>query len=139
MRALSRRRSWRVRGVSLTSRILAVNGIALALLAGSFFYLDSYRKQLLAERFSLARTEAEIAAIALTEAGPRQQNAVLAEIGTAQRLRLTLYNAEGGLVADSFRLAPPRPSPSPIPRRRPGIRPLRALWTGVSMASSARP
>lgn len=106
MRALSRRRNWRVRGVSLTSRILAVNVIALALLAGSFFYLDSYRKQLLAERFSLARTEAEIAAIALTEAGPRQRRAVLAEIGTAQRLRLTLYNADGELVADSFSLAP---------------------------------
>lgn len=106
MRALSRRRNWRVRGVSLTSRILAVNVIALALLAGSFFYLDSYRKQLLGERFSLARTEVEIAAIALTEAGPRQRGAVLAEIGTAQRLRLTLYNAEGALIADSFRLAP---------------------------------
>ena len=54
-RALPRRRNWRVRGVSLTTRILAVNVIALALLAGSFFYLDSYRKQLLAERFKLAR------------------------------------------------------------------------------------
>jgi len=95
-----------VRGVSLTTRILAVNVIALALLAGSFFYLDSYRKQLLAERFKLARTEAEIAAIALTEARPAQRRAVLAEIGTAQRLRLTLYDADGGLVADSFRLAP---------------------------------
>ena len=95
-----------MRGVSLTTRILAVNVIALALLAGSFFYLDSYRKQLLAERFKLARAEAEIAAIALTEARPAQRSAVLAEIGTAQRLRLTLYDADGGLVADSFRLAP---------------------------------
>ncbi len=101
-----RRRHWRVRGVSLTTRILAVNVIALALLAGSFFYLDSYRKQLLTERFKLARAEAEIAAIALTEARPAQRRAVLAEIGTAQRLRLTLYDAQGGLVADSFRLAP---------------------------------
>jgi len=96
-----------VRGVSLTTRILAVNVIALALLAGSFFYLDSYRKQLLAERFKLARAEAEIAAVALTEVGPRQRRAVLAEIGTAQRLRLTLYEADGDLIADSFRLAHP--------------------------------
>ena len=102
-----RRRSWRVRGVSLTARILAVNGIALALLAGSFFYLDSYRKQLLAERFKLARAEAEIAATALTEARPTKAREVLAEIGTAQKLRLTLYDAQGGLIADSFRLAPP--------------------------------
>lgn len=95
-----------MRGVSLTVRILAVNVIALALLAGSFFYLDSYRKQLLAERFRLARAEAEIAALALTEARPRQRRTVLAEIGTAQHLRLTLYNANGGLIADSFKLAP---------------------------------
>lgn len=106
-RGVHRRRSWRVRGVSLTVRILAVNVIALALLAGSFFYLDSYRKQLLAERFKLARAEAEIAAIALTEARPAKARAVLAEIGTAQKLRLTLYDARGGLIADSFRLAPP--------------------------------
>ena len=43
-----------VLGVSLTSRILAVNIIALGLLAGSLFYLDSYRNRLLAERFQLA-------------------------------------------------------------------------------------
>ena len=36
---------WRT---SLTARILAVNIIALALLAGSLFYIDSYRKELLA-------------------------------------------------------------------------------------------
>ena len=108
MRALSRRRNWRVRGVSLTTRILAVNVIALALLAGSFFYLDSYRKQLLAERFSLARTEAEIAAIALTEAGPRQRRAVLAEIGTAQRLRLHALQCRRGAYR---RQLPPCPEP----------------------------
>ena len=32
---------------SLTSRILAVNILPLALLGGGIFYLDSYRKQLL--------------------------------------------------------------------------------------------
>ena len=62
----ARLRLARSRGVSLTTRILAVNVIALALLAGSFFYLDSYRKQLLAERFKLARAEAEIAAASPT-------------------------------------------------------------------------
>ena len=43
----TRRRLWRTRGLSLTTRILAVNVIALALLAGGFFYLDSYRTQLI--------------------------------------------------------------------------------------------
>ena len=36
---------------SLTARILAVNLIPLLILAGSLFFLDSYRRQLLAERF----------------------------------------------------------------------------------------
>ncbi len=106
-RLASRRRVWRTRGLSLTARILAVNVIALALLAGGFFYLDSYRNQLLQERFKLARAEAEIAATALADAGPAQQRALLARIGPAQRLRLTLYDAKGGLIADSFALAPP--------------------------------
>jgi two-component system sensor histidine kinase ChvG len=42
---------------SLTTRILAVNLIPLMLLAGSLFFLDSYRRQLLDERFKLARIE----------------------------------------------------------------------------------
>ncbi|MCW1382453.1 sensor histidine kinase [Novosphingobium sp. KCTC 2891] len=107
-------RSWpsglrhlRTRGVSLTTRILAVNVIALALLAGSFFYLDSYRKQLLSERFKLARAEAEIAADALDGADSRQRRALLARIGTEQKLRLTLYDARGHLLEDSFQLAAP--------------------------------
>ena len=50
------------RRFSLTTRILALNIIALALMAGSLFYLDSLRKQLIAERFRLARSEVEITA-----------------------------------------------------------------------------
>ncbi|MBA4161713.1 MAG: sensor histidine kinase, partial [Novosphingobium sp.] len=48
------RRQW-TRRTSLTVRILAVNIIALGLMAGSLFYIDSYRKGLLAERFQLAK------------------------------------------------------------------------------------
>ncbi len=54
--------------LSLTSRILAVNILPLALLGGGIFYLDGYRKQLLGERYKLARIEAQITAEAL--AGP---------------------------------------------------------------------
>ena len=36
--------------VSLTPRILAVNIFALALLAGGFFYLDTYRSRILDSR-----------------------------------------------------------------------------------------
>src|SRR5690606_9279044 len=54
------------RRASLTVRILAVNIIALGLLAGSLFYLDNYRRDLMAERFVRARAEAEITANALS-------------------------------------------------------------------------
>ena len=42
-------RGWAAGG-SLTTRILAVNIIALAMLAGGFFYLDSFRSQLVGHR-----------------------------------------------------------------------------------------
>lgn len=95
------------RRASLTARILAVNIIALGLLAGSLFYLDSYRKQLLAERFKLARSEAQITAEALVLFPPAKQRTLMVQVGTEQRLRLRLYNPKGQLVADSFELAEP--------------------------------
>ncbi|MGE3692634.1 MAG: ATP-binding protein [Novosphingobium sp.] len=101
-----RRRFWRPRA-SLTTRILAVNAIALALMAGSLFYLDSYRNQLVAERFGLARAEAQIAAAALAQAGPRKRRLLIAEIGVQQKLRLRLFQTNDGMFADSFALAPP--------------------------------
>jgi len=94
-------------GVSLTWRILAVNVIALALLAGSLFYLDSYRNQLLAERFMLAKAEAEIVADVLVETKRRKRREILARVGSDQQLRLRLYDAKDKLVADSSALAGP--------------------------------
>ncbi|MET0179223.1 MAG: stimulus-sensing domain-containing protein, partial [Novosphingobium sp.] len=93
--------------VSLTTRILAVNVIALALMAGSLFYLDSLRKQLIAERFKLARSEVEITADALAETPAAQRRPLLARIATEQSLRLRLYDARGKLIADSFAIAEP--------------------------------
>ena len=94
-------------GVSLTSRILAVNIIALGLLAGSLFYLDSYRNRLFAERYLLARSEAEIAASALAVTNRAQRRALIMRIGTTQQLRLRLFGRDGALLADSFKLAEP--------------------------------
>ena len=96
-------RALRPRGVSLTTRILAVNVIALAMLAGSFFYLDSYRNQLVAERFGLARAEAQITASALAQLGPRKRRLLVAQIGVQQKLRLRLYDSDGDLVAFAIR------------------------------------
>ncbi len=100
------RRQW-TRRTSLTVRILAVNVIALGLMAGSLFYIDSYRKGLLAERFQLARAEAEITAAALAAAPPRQRAALAGRIGMDQHLRLRLYDASGKLAIDSFQVTGP--------------------------------
>ncbi|MEO6387716.1 MAG: ATP-binding protein [Croceibacterium sp.] len=92
---------------SLTARILAVNLIPLMLLAGSLFFLDSYRRQLLDERFKLARIEAQITAEALAGATRERQDALLIQIGKEQHMRLRTYDAQGDLTADSFKLFKP--------------------------------
>jgi len=96
--------SW---SVSLTARILAVNVIALALLAGSLFYIDSYRNELLAERYRLAKSEAEITADALADENGADRLDLIARIGTEQDLRLRLFSPAGRLAGDSFALAAP--------------------------------
>ena len=92
---------------SLTSRLLAVNILPLALLGGGIVSLDSYRKQLLSERYKLARIEAQITAEALAGATRERQEAVLTQIGKEQRMRLRMFDAEGRLWADSFELDQP--------------------------------
>ncbi len=98
--------NWRGR-LSLTWRILAVNILPLTLLGGGVFYLDSYRKQLLSERYKLARIEAQITAEALAGATRQRQEALLVQIGKEQKMRLRMFDAEGRLWADSFALAEP--------------------------------
>ena len=93
--------------LSLTARILAVNILPLALFAGGLFYLDSYRAQLLDERYKLARIEAQITAEALAGASRERQEALLVQIGKEQRMRLRMFDAEGLLWADSFALDEP--------------------------------
>ncbi|MGB7409217.1 MAG: histidine kinase dimerization/phospho-acceptor domain-containing protein, partial [Pontixanthobacter sp.] len=95
------------RGISLTWRILAVNILPLALLGGGIFYLDTYRKQLLDERYKLARIEAQITAEALAGATRERQDALLIQIGKEQQMRLRMFDAEGNLWADSFALDEP--------------------------------
>lgn len=100
---------WSV-GLSLTWRILVMNVLPLALLGGGIFYLDTYRKQLLTERYKLARIEAQITAEALAGATRQRQEALLVQIGREQKMRLRMFDAEGRLWADSFALdGPPFP------------------------------
>lgn len=92
---------------SLTARILVVNILPLALLGGGLFYIDSYRTQLIDERFKLARIEAQITAEALAGATRDRQEALLVQIGKEQGMRLRMFDAEGLLWADSFALDEP--------------------------------
>ncbi|MEP3050550.1 MAG: ATP-binding protein [Erythrobacter sp.] len=92
---------------SLTARILIVNILPLVLLGGGLFYIDSYRTQLLDERFKLARIEAQITAEALAGATRERQEALLVQIGKEQRMRLRMFDAAGVLTADSFALDEP--------------------------------
>lgn len=93
--------------LGLTARILAVNILPLLVLGGGLFYLDSYRTQLINERFKLARIEAQITAEALAGATRQRQEALLVQIGKEQRMRLRTFDAKGQLTADSFALADP--------------------------------
>lgn len=92
---------------ALTGRILAVNILPLLVMGSGLFYLDSYRTQLINERFKLARIEAQITAEALAGAGRQRQEALLVQIGKEQRMRLRLFDTKGELTADSFALADP--------------------------------
>lgn len=132
------RLGWSAR-LSLTSRILAVNILPLLFLGGGIFYLDTYRTQLLNERYKLARIEAQITAEALAGASRTRQEALLVQIGKEQRMRLRMFDAEGLLWADSFALDEPsfqldQPGDEP-----PGERFARWLDRAVDTIVSAEP
>ena len=92
---------------SLTRRILAVNIFALALLAGGFFYLDSYRARLVDARLAESGTQAALIADALAVAPPAERPALAARLGARTGMRLRLYGADGALTLDSWRNAAP--------------------------------
>lgn len=93
--------------ISLTRRILAVNIFALAILAGGFFYLDSYRMRLIDARLATTEREAALIASAIEIAPQGKRAALLVRAAQVSGLRLRLYDAQGVKFADSFALAPP--------------------------------
>ncbi len=104
--AADRPRSWPARW-SLTSRILAVNIFALAMLAGSFAYLDSYRARVSEERIEEAGDDVEMIARALTALPPADRGRVGAELAGVQGQRLRLYDASGARILDSWAFGRP--------------------------------
>jgi two-component system, OmpR family, sensor histidine kinase ChvG len=98
--------SWSSRW-SLTGRILAVNIFALALLAGGFFYLDSFRVRILDQRTTMVVNQTRLIANALEGNAPDKAAALLLKAGTITRQRFRLYQPDGAKQLDSWQLGPP--------------------------------
>ena len=97
-RALSLR--WSAR-VSLTPRILFVNVFALALLAGGFFYLDSYRSRIVDDRVRQSIREARLVAEALVSVPDDQRTDLALRLARATGARLRIYDDRDLPVIDT--------------------------------------
>jgi two-component system sensor histidine kinase ChvG len=104
----------------LLHRILAVNLLALAMLAGSIFYLDGFRSRLTEGAVRNAETQARIAADALAVARRDLKPRILRRIGRASGTRLRVYGPDGGKAMDSW-----AGSPATYELRDPALDPLR--------------
>lgn len=91
---------------SLTLRILAVNFVALALVAGSIFYLDGFRSRLIAERRTQQENEVALLATVLSSAPRSSRPAIIGGLGQQVQDRIRLYDVEGVLLLDSWQLGP---------------------------------
>src|SRR3546814_5311567 len=92
---------------SLTTRILAVNSRAVALLAGGFYYLDTYRSRLVDTRIEVMKDQLAMLDSALEAARPDQRTTLIREFTKATESRLRFYRADGRRVSDSFASGPP--------------------------------
>lgn len=93
--------------VSLTTRILAVNIFALALLAGGFFYLQSYRARLIDFRIDRAVRETGLVHDALAVTPLEEAPGLMLRMAERTGSRLRLYHADGRLMIDTWKLAGP--------------------------------
>ena len=75
------------RGLSLTTRILAVNLFVLALLGAGLFFLDSYRVRLIAERDQTARNQATFLARSLPLVAQENRAAYVIQFGQQNQSR----------------------------------------------------
>ncbi len=87
--------------ISLTRRILAVNIFALLLLAGGFFYLDSYRSRIVDGRVAQASREARLIGEALAMVRADQRDALIVRLAQDTGARLRLFDTDGRTVVDS--------------------------------------
>ncbi len=87
--------------ISLTPRILAVNIFALALLAGGFSYLDSFRSRIVDSRVAQASREARLVAQAIASATKERRDLLVLSLARDTDTRVRLFDQEGKLLADS--------------------------------------
>jgi two-component system sensor histidine kinase ChvG len=91
---------------SLTTRILAVNILAVALLAGGFYYLDTYRSRLVDTRIEVMKDQLAMLDRALEAARPDQRATLIDEFAAATESRLRFYDTDGRRISDSFETGP---------------------------------
>src|SRR6266850_5647706 len=103
----------------LTRRILAVNVLALALLAGGFLYLGKYQASLVSQQIEALKMQGEVFAAALGESAvlesadegeillPDLARQTLRRLVEPTRARARLFDTKGDLIADSHVLRGP--------------------------------
>ena len=92
--------------LSLRHRILAVNIFALAILAGSLFYLDSFRSRLTQARIQQMASESTMIAHMLAAVPGDRRRALLVRLGQDSATRLRVYGGDGAKRSDSWNGAP---------------------------------
>ena len=97
----------------LTRRILAVNILALALLAGGFLYLGKYQASLVGQQIESLKTQGEVFAAALGEGAvldsvdegeillPDLARQMMRRLVEPTRTRARLFDMKGEIIADS--------------------------------------
>jgi two-component system sensor histidine kinase ChvG len=97
----------------LTRRILAVNVLALALLAGGFLYLGKYQASLVGQQIESLKTQGEVFAAALGEGAvldsvdegeillPDLARQMMRRLVEPTRTRARLFDMKGDIIADS--------------------------------------
>jgi two-component system sensor histidine kinase ChvG len=109
----SRRRGWRRPISPLTRRILAVNVLALALLAGGFLYLGKYQTSLMGQQIESLKMQGEIFGAALGEGAvldsadegevllPDLARQMMRRLVAPTKTRARLFDIKGDIIADS--------------------------------------
>jgi two-component system sensor histidine kinase ChvG len=92
---------------SLVHRILAVNIFALAILAGSLFYLDGFRHRLTDGEVATAAMQVRLVSVSLGLVKAPERQPLLQRLGRNAESRLRIFGRDGSLKMDSWNGSPP--------------------------------